>query len=140
VALRWTSALSLGVPELDAAHQELFRRFDRLLDAMLQNERGEALQLIAFLRDYVVNHFGAEERLMQELQYPEMQHHVEEHRAFAAALKEIDASFLEEGPTAMLVLQLEERAVNWLRDHVYFTDVSLGRFVLSRRPTVARPA
>jgi hemerythrin len=141
VALQWTSALSVGVPELDAQHKELFRRTDRLLDAMLHQDRSEAGRLLAFLREYVVDHLAAEERVMSAAGYPDTAPHVEEHRRFAAALREVDQAFQRSGPTAALVLQLEQQVVGWLRDHVYFTDVALGRFLLARRATAAhRPA
>jgi hemerythrin len=136
VALQWTSTLSVGVPELDAQHQELFRRIDRLLDAMLHNDRSEAERLLAFLRAYVVDHFAAEERLMAEVGYPDAAGHAEEHHRFAATLHEVDLEFLASGPTAALVLKLEQHAVGWLHDHVYFTDVALGRFVHARQAAV----
>ena len=47
--LQWTTALSVGVDEIDAQHQELFRRVDRLLDAMARNDRSEAARLLEFL-------------------------------------------------------------------------------------------
>lgn len=133
VALQWTSALSMGVPEIDAQHEELFRRIDRLLDAMLHSDRSEAGRMLAYLRGFVVDHFGAEERLMVELGYPDLERHLAEHRAFAAALHEVDQAFLAQGPTAAIMLKLEQQAVGWLRDHVYFTDVALGRYVQARR-------
>jgi hemerythrin len=141
VALHWTSTLSVGVHELDAQHRELFARVDRLLDAMLRNDRSEASRLLAFLREYVVVHFAAEERLMEEAAYPDLQRHVAEHRRFAAQMRELDAAFREEGPTAALVLRLEREAVAWLYDHVYFTDVAMGRWLMAQPgPSRARAA
>jgi len=88
----------------------------------------------------VVEHFGAEERLMAELAYPGADAHVQEHRRFAAALHGVDQAFLVNGPTAALVLQLEQQVVGWLQDHVYLTDVALGRFVLARRASASSRA
>lgn len=133
MALQWTSTLSVGVPELDEQHQELFRRIDRLLDAVLHHDRTEAERLLAWLRGYVKDHFAAEERLMVESEYPDTERHVQEHREFARQLAEVDAEFAARGPTAAVVFALERQAVGWLRDHVYFTDVALGRWVQARR-------
>jgi hemerythrin len=129
VALQWSSALSLGVPDLDAQHRELFERVDRLLDAMLHGDRAEAPQLAAFLREHVVLHFAAEEQLMEDLCYREAARHAAEHQAFAASMIELDASFRTRGATAELVLRLEQEVVAWLRDHVYVADVALGRYI-----------
>ncbi len=129
MALQWSSALSLGIPELDAQHRELFARVDRLLDSMLHGDRSEAAQLAAFLRDHVVLHFAAEEELMRQLRFPGAAAHTAQHRAFAASMLELDAAFRERGPSAELVLRLEREVVAWLRDHVYVADVELGHFV-----------
>jgi hemerythrin len=87
---------------------------------------------VAFLREYVIVHFAAEERLMHEQGYPGYDDHVAEHRAFSARLRAMDEAFRAAGPTAALVHRLEREAVGWLHDHVYFTDVALGRFVKAR--------
>jgi hemerythrin len=132
VALQWSSALSLGVPDLDAHHRELFDRLDRLLDSMLHGDRAEAGPLAAYLREHVVLHFAAEEQLMSDLAYPEAAAHAAEHEAFAASMMELDAALRERGPTAELVLRLEREVVAWVRDHVYVADAALGRFVTAR--------
>ena len=77
---------------------------------------------------------------MAELAYPGADAHVQEHRRFAAALHGVDQAFLVNGPTAALVLQLEQQVVGWLQDHVYLTDVALGRFVLARRASASSRA
>jgi hemerythrin len=129
VALQWSSTLSLGVPDLDAHHRELFDRVDRLLDSMLHGDRGEAGPLAAYLRQHVVLHFAAEEQLMSDLGYPEAANHTAEHHAFACKMLALDAAFRDGGPTAELILRLEREVVAWLRDHVYVADAALGRFV-----------
>jgi hemerythrin len=137
MALQWTTALSLGVPELDAQHAELFGRVDRLLDAMILHDRSEAVRLIGFLERYVEEHFDAEERLMRESGYPDAALHVAEHRAFRADISGLVASLAAEGPTARIVLRLEREVTSWLRDHVYSTDHCLARWLLSRPPVSA---
>jgi hemerythrin len=129
LALQWSSTLSLGVPDLDAQHRELFSRVDRLLDSMLHGDRSEARQLASFLRAHVELHFAAEEQLMQEVGFPGAAQHTAQHRAFATSMLELDATIRERGPTAELVLRLEREVVAWLRDHVYVADAELGKFV-----------
>jgi hemerythrin len=130
LALHWSSTLSLGVPDLDAQHRELFVRVDKLLDSMLHRDRSEAAQLASFMREHVVLHFAAEEQIMHDLQYPEAAPHTAEHAAFAATILELDGAFRASGATAELVLRLEQEVVAWLRDHVYVADVALGRFIV----------
>lgn len=133
MALMWSSALATGVGEIDAQHEELFARFDRLLDAMIAKDRDGAALLIPFLQSYVREHRATEERLMRELGYPDEATHVAEHAVFAAAVEDLARQFAECGPTARLVLRLEVELTGWLRNHLYAADATFARFVLSRR-------
>jgi hemerythrin len=133
MALRWTTALSIGVPELDGQHEELFRRFDRLLDAMLVHDRSEAARLLAFLETHVRDHLAVEERVMRETGYPDVGSHVAEHAAFTAAIAALVGALADRGPSAWLVLRLEREVTGWMRDHIYATDLALGRYLVERR-------
>ena len=139
MGLRWTSALSVGDPEIDLQHQELFRRVDRLIDGMLRNDRSEAVRLMGFLREHAVVHFAVEERLMVETAFPDAARHIQLHRAFHTALKELDTDLRALGPTTPLVLRLEGLATTWLRDHLYSADLALGRWIRGRQGKAAAP-
>jgi hemerythrin len=133
MALRWTSALALGVAEIDAQHQELFRRFERLEDAILAHDRSEAARLLDYLRDHVREHFATEEVLMRAVGYPRLAEHGAEHGAFAAEIAKLEIARERDGTTATLVLKLDQDLGGWLRDHIYTSDVALARFVQARR-------
>ena len=138
--LQWTAALSVGDDVIDAQHQELFRRVDRLLDAMARNDRSEAVRLLEFMLDYCDAHFAAEERLMEQSAFAGLAAHLTEHRRFTAVLRVLDADYREHGLTAELVYRLQREAVDWLRDHVLSTDMELGRWVLTSRAFDSQPA
>jgi hemerythrin len=138
MAIRWTSALAIGVPDLDAQHEELFRRVDRLHDAMLARDRAEAGELIRFLQSYVAEHLAAEERLMRETRYPDEANHLAEHASFAAEIDDLAETLADEGVTPRLVLRLAREVSGWLQNHICTTDVALGRHVVGHR-TPARP-
>ncbi len=133
MSLQWTSALSVGVPDIDEQHRELFRRVDCLLDAMIASDRAEGLRLVDFLREYVILHFDAEEELMRRAGYPGLADHALEHRAFAGSVEALAREFDARGATAALVLRLEQDLCGWLRDHVCGSDAALGRWVRSAR-------
>lgn len=136
--LTWTSALSIGVPEIDEQHRELFRNVDALQDAVLARDRAGAARILRFLRGYVRVHFAAEESLMRGLVYPAREAHEEEHRAFAARIDALDRALEVEGATAALVHRVEREVSAWLLDHVCSTDMALGWYVRGRRGAEVR--
>jgi hemerythrin len=132
--LQWTQALSVGIPEIDEQHQELFRRVDSVLVALLQGDASEVARLLAFLDEYVVVHFGAEERFMLENGYPGYGAHKAEHDGFVEDLRELDREREARGITPALVARVSHAVSDWLRGHIQVTDKALGRFMLRVRP------
>jgi hemerythrin len=133
--LQWTQALSVGIPEIDAQHQELFRRVDRLLEATLADDHRETGAMLVFLGEYVLTHFSTEERFMREVGYPGLPRHREEHERFVADLRALDRDLAEGGVVPGLVGRLNRQVSDWLRGHVCVTDMAMGRFASrARRP------
>jgi hemerythrin len=133
MALRWTSELSVGIPEIDAQHEELFDRVDALETAILARDRATAVRVLRFLREYVHQHLAAEEALMAALEYPARAAHEAEHAGFTRTIEELDRVLEEQGATAALVHRMQREVSGWLRDHVFSTDLALGWYVRSRR-------
>jgi hemerythrin len=132
MALQWTSALAIGAADLDARHEELFRRVERLHDAMLAHDRTEVARLLEFLLVYVREHFEAEEALMRRIGFPLVEEHAAEHAAFAADVAQLYEALGRDGLTARLVLAVDRRVTGWITDHVYTSDLALGRFSAGR--------
>ncbi|ABC80351.1 bacteriohemerythrin [Anaeromyxobacter dehalogenans] len=128
MALHWTSVLSIGVPELDAEHEEMFTRMDRLHDAILSGERAEVSRMIEYLREHAVRHLAAEETLMLAIGYPDRERHLREHEAFLATVRELTRRHDANGPTAVLVHDVERAVASWIDGHVGIHDVALGAF------------
>ncbi len=132
-AIQWSPSLSVGVPEIDAQHQELFRRAERLVTALRSGDRGEVAPLVRYLADYVVQHFSAEERYMREIGYPHLEGHRAAHDTFRHDLAEMIADYERKGPTPLVALTMHNWLSDWLRRHVGGLDVDIGRFADAKR-------
>jgi hemerythrin len=130
--LQWTSALAVGVTEIDGEHQELFRRAGRLLDALEAGKRAEVVELVEFLHGYAVRHFGREETWMRETLYPGYVRHKLEHDRFVADLRVLARDLDVSGQRAIAPFQLGRWLAQWLKDHVSGTDKELGRYLAKR--------
>ena len=132
-AIQWSPALAVGIPEIDAQHQELFRRAERLVSALRAGDRGEVEPLVRYLTDYVVEHFSAEERYMREIGYPGLEGHRAAHDTFREDLAEMVADYEKKGPTPLVALTMHNWLSDWLRRHVGGLDVEIGRFADAKR-------
>jgi hemerythrin len=133
--ISWSESLAIGLPEIDAQHRELFGRINALIDAMDQARAGEqVLPLLRFLDEYVIVHFGAEQRLMEAHAYPGRKEHVGQHAHFRGELRFLEGELARSGPTAALAVQLNKLLCHWFRDHVAQVDRELGRFLTALPP------
>ncbi len=130
--LEWTPALSVGIEEIDAQHRELFRRAARLLDGIQGGAPEELGQLVLFLQQYAVEHFGAEEEQMRRTRFPGYARHKAEHDRFVSDLLALAREHERRGAVAFMSLKVSHWLTEWLREHVSGTDAELGRFLVRR--------
>jgi len=133
MAVRWTPDLAVGVEVIDNQHKELFNRVDRLLEASTQGQgREEIGKLVQFLSNYVVTHFGTEEKAMVKHGYGGITAHKAEHMAFLKDFGELAKSYETQGASTALVLAVQRRVVDWLNNHIRRSDKALGAFLKTK--------
>ncbi|MGC3996778.1 MAG: bacteriohemerythrin [Anaeromyxobacter sp.] len=132
-AIRWTPALAVGHATIDGQHQELIRRLNALLAAMAVGNRSEIEQLFEFLAEYVVEHFSAEEKLMQDSSFPGYNVHRSAHERFIRDYAGLRKLYQETGATAAVTIKAKTWLVDWLQVHIAGTDVQLARHLNARR-------
>jgi len=132
MTIQWTKALAVGHDEIDAQHQELFRRLGSLLDAMIRGDTTDVVHLFEFLGSYVVEHFGAEERLMRESAFPGLAVHKAEHDRFVRDFQELRKMLDAHGATAAVTIRTKTWIVDWLKAHIAGTDQLLARHLVGR--------
>ena len=125
--MSWTSAMSVGVPELDEDHRVLIRIINQLADSKENDDPSEVLRqsLYSLLR-YAEFHFAREEKVLTACHFPGMTHHKQEHRAFTGHMQKL-AQSLDEGelPVAEIVNQeLLNYLKDWLNHHILIEDMS----------------
>jgi hemerythrin len=133
MTIHWTPALAVGHETIDRQHQELFRRLDTLLEAMRLGDRSEIGRLFDFLGSYVVEHFGAEERVMRETGYPGFTVHKGAHDRFVREYGELRRLYDSSGASSAVTIKTESWIVDWLSLHIGRTDVALARHLRGER-------
>ncbi len=132
MAIPWTPALAIGVPEIDHQHQELFVRIERLVDGVGRGKSADVERLLEFLGQYVVKHFGAEERWMLRSAYPDYARHKGEHERFIRDYEQMTREFREKGPNVLAGIRMNNWISTWLVQHISRSDMELGRFLAGR--------
>ena len=132
--MEWSDKLSLGIPSIDMQHKELIERVNKLIGAMQQSKGGdEVRRLVIFLGDYVVSHFGNEERLMEQNRYPRLAEHRAIHAAFVREFGELRGSLEKNGATPTLAVALNRKLGDWLVKHILEADRAFGVFLATKK-------
>lgn len=123
--MNWTQeTYGTNVAVCDQQHQELFNRVNALNQAVSGGNRPEIGNSLDELIDYVVEHFQAEERLMEEKGYEDLANHRKEHEKLITTCTDIQGKFhanetdIEEGTLAFIK--------DWLDNHIPIIDRKYG--------------
>jgi hemerythrin len=115
----WKAEYSIGIPEIDEQHKQLFACIDRLDTAATDEDRNLAVYYVMEeLKDYVRIHFAVEEIVMRLFDYPGLEAHAAEHREFAAQLEAFEKSELK----AHVHAEASQYLRKWLLHHIQGTD------------------
>jgi len=138
MALQFTPDLSTTVAEIDDQHKELFKRVDGLLVALRSGAgtgRDELVRTIQFLTDYVVFHFGIEEKYMDQYGYVDRSQHKAQHELFVKTFLRLKDRLLLEGINAQNIEDTKQLVVDWLINHIRYSDKGLGLFLKRKLPS-----
>lgn len=129
VGIDWSDILALNIEAMDSEHKELFIRINNLLAALLNDDMDSIKGLLAKLNDYIEYHFTDEERLMGQYQYPELEAHHRLHSQYIREFKHIEERLGTEGFNALVLIDIQEKLVTWLLEHIARVDQKYSRFM-----------
>jgi hemerythrin len=136
---QFSDELMLGVDQIDEQHRRIFQVTNQMLQARDRGQGEKRLfALLAFLNQYLRDHFTQEENYMIHYGYDRYQDHVAQHQAFAEKFAEFQESFQIEGPSLRLVVQLTRFLVDWLNQHIRNTDRAMVEFLKPRLQEVKK--
>lgn len=127
----WTENLSVSVVEIDNQHKHLIDLINNLYDAMKLGKGKDVLSVtIDELAKYSVEHFFAEERIMQKYSYDGYTKHKTEHDSFIRKVTEFKQGF--EAGKILLSIEIMNFLRDWTVNHIAEVDTNFGIFLNSQ--------
>lgn len=109
-------------------HRRLVGLINELSDAMMVRKGYRAVpHVLAELVDYIQLHFTAEERLMQEMNYPGLEAHREEHLDMTEKILAYKERYSRDHDLA--AGELLGLLCEWLKSHILARDKEFGRYL-----------
>jgi hemerythrin len=128
---KWNGCYSVNVKLFDEQHSLLIDIIDRLECALNAGEEyGVHEEVLLSLRDYILEHFSAEERVMRAHEFSGYEEHKKEHDQMVILLHEIQ-ELMAPGidPSCWKVIGFFK---DWLLWHIEGADSKYGPFFNSR--------
>ena len=123
-------SLVTGNEMIDSQHKELIDKINKLLDSCeTSKDKVVSVKTLDYLADYTEFHFGEEEKLQEEITYPVVEKHKEEHEKLRQVVRDLyNMLEEEEGPSAAFVEAVNKNVVEWLYNHIKTFDRSVAEY------------
>lgn len=119
-SIKWSQDMSLGVKDMDEAHKEFFEDLSALLTMPDDGFAAAFMQMIG----KVEKDFQEEEALMEEIDYPGLQGHREQHARVLSALHHVAPHVMSGDVT--LGREAAELLPQWFLFHLSTMDTALA--------------
>jgi hemerythrin-like metal-binding protein len=129
--LIWDHSLAVGIGAIDDQHKKLVRMICDLHEAMRTGKGKNVVEPILHeLEEYAVEHFGYEEKLMEQYKYPGYLNHRKEHEKFVDKVIAFGNEF--RANKVALTNEVMNFLKNWLVGHIKGTDQKYSSFFNER--------
>ncbi|MGB3491307.1 MAG: hemerythrin family protein [Elainellaceae cyanobacterium] len=133
----WMESLSVGVPVIDAQHQEIIAAFNDLSDAIEQGNGAASVQtLMIFLQHVIEWHVEHEETCAAQYGCAIAEKKRYAHVQFLKMFKVLQTQYRESGASDEIARNAHAQLADWLVSHILTVDTQFGRCV----HTVPSPA
>jgi len=119
-----------GVRLIDTEHKGLFDQINKLINSIEKGQaKDEVAEIVEFLIEYTETHFGDEEKLMRDNNYPEYDHQKTSHDKFVDFVKDLKKSIEMDGVYPGLAIKVEKYLGDWLVNHILHMDKKIGEYM-----------
>lgn len=129
----WKDQYNTGIKEIDSQHKQFFimgEEMNQIIISYSGEDIHEKLYDI-FIRliEYSIYHFEAEETLMEESNYPELDAHRKRHHHFINKLHAIDLKQLK-GDQGIFAYDLLKTIASWITKHIEGDDMKYVPYIV----------
>ncbi len=134
--IRWKDSYAVGIEMIDTQHKKLFdiaaEGEELLLLPAHMDKFDDIVKIVNDLKDYMVFHFDAEQKLMEAVKYPKFFSHRVEHQDFIEKMNELDIDTIDREQQEKLS-ELIKFMMDWLVGHVLENDKALAAYYIETK-------
>lgn len=130
----WEESMRTGDELVDLQHQELIRRLNQLLHAMVRRDvDAEVPSMLSFLDRYIAEHFSHEETLMLKVQCPLVEANRRAHQEFLRRFEAFQEQMARDpGTSSLIAVKMLRDLSEWIVTHILHIDARMLPYVQAR--------
>lgn len=121
--IEWKDTYKIGDAEIDAQHEEMFKRINSFLGAADLSSQVEA---VISLYQHTCAHFKHEENIMRRFSYLNIAAHIAQHEELITRLQQVTSSVAD---GSLSKVELKSFLSEWTSKHVNLSDAHLSGFL-----------
>jgi len=130
----WDEKYATGIPLIDSQHKELFSLTNELFHACLA--QGKMLddvfkETMGRMVDYVRFHFGAEQELLQKINYPDYHEHKKQHDTLTLQILEAVKEY--NSGKKLVPNQFVRTLRDWILSHIAHYDKLYASYIAAQK-------
>ena len=127
--IHWDKSFEIGITEMDEQHRMLVSIANEILSAKQQHiEDATIAKILDALIEYTQQHFQHEEKLMEDMGYPNLPEHRRQHKMLMNDVLLFKSKFLTND---LSIPELANFLKNWILDHIKEHDREYGTYLRS---------
>ncbi|MCF6148079.1 MAG: hemerythrin family protein [Candidatus Kuenenia sp.] len=129
--MTWKDEFSVKVAEFDGHHKQLISMINNLDEAMRQGKGKDIVgDILKKLVNYAGFHFAAEQKIMQQHEYPGYADHKDKHDKMTAKVMALQNDY--QSGKASLTIEVFKFLTDWLNKHIMETDKKYSEYLNSK--------
>ena len=132
--LWWSDDLKIGIGTIDEQHKGIFDKAEDILNLEADSKPFKVKKMYRFLLNYVATHFKDEEKVMEDIGYPDLEEHKEQHIYITNELRKLVDKAIKEGITEENIDAMKLLVIEWLINHISESDRKIAVFINEKKP------
>jgi hemerythrin len=129
--VEWNDKYCVGIPLIDEQHKALIENTNTLYQGCLRGTEEEKkayfMNTVKSVVDYVKYHFSAEEKMLENVKYPQLCEQKKQHETFVQALLD-DVKGFQEGQK-FAPNNFVRFLRDWILSHIAMEDTKYARYI-----------
>jgi hemerythrin len=130
----WDEKYATGIELIDSQHKELFSLTNELFRACMSDDKtlkSVFIETMGRMVEYVRFHFGAEQQILQRINYPDYQEHKRQHDKLVRDI--LEAVKAHNNGDRLVANQFVRTMRDWILSHIAHTDRLYASYIADQK-------